>query len=83
VIYPVDSVIQPLNNWGLVAHFGHLLMFHCSNLTWNGKRLEQTVNSYGKNILEPFSKELKVVLLYSIKTVLSHLKETLYTCECM
>ena len=32
------------------------------------------VNSEGKNSLEPFSKELKVVLLYSIKTVVSHLK---------
>ena len=39
-----------------------------------GKRLQQTVNSEGKNSLEHFSKELKVVLLYSIKTVVSHLK---------
>ena len=29
--------------------------------------------SKGKNSLKPFSKELKVVLLYSIKTVVSHL----------
>jgi len=49
-------------------------MFNCSNFTWNGKRLEQTVNSEGKNILEPFSKEFKVLLLYSIKTEVSHLK---------
>ena len=56
-----------------VAHFGHLLMFNCSNFTWNGKRLEQTVNSGGKNILEPFSTEFRVVLLYSIETVVSHL----------
>ena len=34
----------------------------------------QTVNREGKNSLEPFSKELKVVLLSSIKTVVSHLK---------
>ena len=34
-----------------------LLTFNCSNFTWNGKRLEQTVNSEGKNILEPFSKQ--------------------------
>ena len=54
--------------------FGHLLTFNCSNFTWNGKRLEQTVNSEEKNILEPFSKELNVVLLYYIKTVVSHLK---------
>ena len=33
----------------------------------------QTVNSEGKNSLEPFLKELKVVPLYSIKTVVSHL----------
>ena len=34
----------------------------------------QALNSEGKNSLEPFSKELKIVLLYSIKTVVSHLK---------
>ena len=34
----------------------------------------QTVNSEGKNSLEPFSNELKVVLLYSNKTVVNHLK---------
>ena len=38
------------------------------------KDLSKTVNSEWKNGLEPFSKELKVVLLYSIKTVVSHLK---------
>ena len=38
------------------------------------KRLKQKVNSEGKNSLQPFSKESKVVLLYSIKTVVSHLK---------
>ena len=58
-----------------VAHFGHLLTFNCSNFTWNGKRLEQTVNNEGKSILEPFSKEFEVLLLYSIKTVISHLKD--------
>ena len=47
-------------------------MFDCSNFTMNGKRLKQTVNSEGEKGLEPFSKELKVVLLYSIKTVVSH-----------
>ena len=52
-----------------VAHFGNLLTFDCSNFTSNGKRLKQTVNSEGKNSLDPFPKELKVVLLYSIKTV--------------
>ena len=46
-----------------VAHFGHLLTFDCSNFTWNGKRLKQTVTREGKNIMEPFSKELKVVFL--------------------
>ena len=35
----------------------------------------QALNSEGKNSLEPFSKELKIVLLYSIKTVVSHLKK--------
>ena len=40
-------------------------------------KFEQTVNSEGKNNLEPFSKELRVVLLYSIKTVVSHLKTVL------
>ena len=39
-----------------------------------GKRLTQTVNSEGKSSLEPFSKEFKVLLLYSNKTVVSHLK---------
>ena len=34
----------------------------------------QALKSEGKNSLEPFSKELKIVLLYSIKTVVSHLK---------
>ena len=38
----------------------------------------QTVNSEGKNNLEPFSKELKVVLLYSAKTGASHLKHYKY-----
>ena len=38
------------------------------------KKLKQALNSEGKNSLEPFSKEFKVVLLYSIKTVVSHLK---------
>ena len=37
----------------------------------------QTENSEGKNSLEPFSKELKVVPLYSIKTVVSHLRQYL------
>ena len=54
------------------VHFGQLLTFNCSNFTLNGKRLNQTVNSEGKSSLEPFSKELKVVPLYSIKTVVSH-----------
>ena len=35
----------------------------------------QAVNNEGKKILEHFSKELKVVFLYSIKTVVSHLKQ--------
>ena len=52
-----------------------MLTFNCSNFTWNGKRLEQTANSEGKKILELFSKELKVVLLYFIKTVVSHLNK--------
>ena len=56
-----------------VVHFGHLLTFICSNFTQNGKRLKQAVSSEGENSLEPFSKELKVVLLYPIKTVVSHL----------
>ena len=36
---------------------------------------KQALNSEGKNSLEPFSKELKIVLLYSIKTVVSHLNQ--------
>ena len=52
-----------------VAHFCHLLTLNCSNFTYKGKRLKQTVNSEEKNSLEPFTKEFKVVLLYSIKTV--------------
>ena len=38
----------------------------------------QTVNSEGKNSLEPFLKELKFVLLYSIETVVSHLNLLLF-----
>ena len=53
-------------------------MVNCSNFTCNAKSLEQTVNNEGKNILEPFQKSLKVVLLYSIKTVVSHLKLDVY-----
>ena len=59
-----------------VAHFGHLLTLNCSNFTKNGKRLKQAVNSEGEKNLELFSKELKVVLLYSIKTVVSQTKGT-------
>ena len=44
------------------------MTFNCSNFTQNGKRLKQIVNSEGKNSLQPFSKELKVVLLYFIMT---------------
>ena len=36
----------------------------------------------GKNSLEPFSKELKVALLYSIKTVVSPLKDVRANCFC-
>ena len=39
------------------------------------QKLKQALNSEGKNSLEPFSKEFKVVLLYAIKTVVSHLKD--------
>ena len=56
-----------------LCHKLHLLTFNCSNFTYNGKRLKQTVNIEWKNSLESFSKKLKVVLLYSIKTVVSHL----------
>ena len=56
-----------------VAHFGHLLTFNVQILH-RMVRLKQTVNSEEKSSLEPFSKELKVVLLYSIKTVVIHLK---------
>ena len=41
----------------------------------NGKKTKQTVNSERKNNLEPFTKELKVLLLYSIKTLVSHLNQ--------
>ena len=50
--------------WCLIVQISHGMV-----------RLKQTVNSEGKNSLEPFSKEFKVVLLYSIKTVVSHLKQ--------
>ena len=43
--------------------------------TLGSERVKQTVNSEGKNSLEPFLKELKVVPLYSIKTVVSHLNQ--------
>ena len=43
-----------------VAHFGHLLTFDPLNFKWKALRLEQTVNSEGKNILELFSKEFKL-----------------------
>ena len=47
-----------------VAHFGHLLTF--VQISHVMARHKQTENSDGKNILEPFSKQLKAVLLYSI-----------------
>ena len=42
---------------------------------FQGNYLKQALNSEGKNSFEPFSKEFKGVLLYSIKTVVSHLKK--------
>jgi len=47
---------------------------NCSNVKYNHGKDLKTVIRERKNILEHFSKELKVGLFYSIKTVVSHLK---------